>query len=290
MAFDLGNLLTAPAVMTGIGLFFGVILAVASRVFRVKEDPRLQGTEDLLPGTNCGACGEPGCAPFAEALVKGEVQPSGCTVASEDTVEAIAEFLGVDAGEQEKQVARLHCAGGQAQAFQIAEYRGFEGCRAAAVVSGGGKGCSWGCLGLADCEVACTFDVIQMNNNGLPEVDTVGCTACGDCVDACPRDLFEIVPLNQKLFVQCNTPLEGDAAVALCSVACDACGRCASDAVPGLIEMLDNLPSIHYESGLPVTPVATNRCPTGAIQWLEGDQFHDRTTAEAEEEIRYAQL
>ncbi|WP_241085334.1 RnfABCDGE type electron transport complex subunit B [Candidatus Vondammii sp. HM_W22] len=290
MVFDPGNLITAPAVMAGMGLFFGVILAVASRVFRVKEDPRLLGTEELLPGTNCGACGEPGCAPFAEALIKGEVQPSGCTVASEDTVEAIAEFLGVDAGEQEKRVARLHCAGGQAQAFQIAEYRGFEGCRAAAVVSGGGKGCSWGCLGLADCEVACTFDVIYMNSNGLPEVDTVGCTACGDCVDACPRDLFEIIPLNQKLFVQCNTPLEGDAAVALCSVACDACGRCSSDAVPGLIEMLDNLPSIHYESGLPVTPAAINRCPTGAIQWLEGDQFHDRTTAETEEEIRYAQL
>ncbi|MCP3661640.1 MAG: RnfABCDGE type electron transport complex subunit B [Gammaproteobacteria bacterium] len=270
---QLTSMLTAPAVMTGLGLFFGVILAVASRAFKVEEDPRLLGTEELLPGTNCGACGEPGCAPFAEALVKGEVQPSGCTVAGEDTVEALAEFLGVDAGEAERRVARLHCAGGQAQAYQIAEYRGFEGCRAAAVISGGGKGCSWGCLGLADCEVACTFDVIQMNSNGLPRVDIANCTACGDCVDACPRDLFEIVPESQRLFVQCNTTLEGDAAMALCSVACDACGRCAADAVPGLIAMHDNLPRIDIDSGLAATEVATRRCPTGAIQWLSSDQF-----------------
>ncbi|HHH39947.1 MAG TPA: RnfABCDGE type electron transport complex subunit B [Sedimenticola sp.] len=273
MPEELTRFLTAPAIMAGLGLFFGVILAVAYRLLRVEEDPRLQQTEELLPGTNCGACGEPGCLPFAEALVKGRAQPSGCTVADGDTIEAIAEFLGVDAGEQEKRVARLHCAGGQAQAFQIAEYRGFESCRAAAVISGGGKGCSWGCLGLGDCEVACTFDVIHMNRNGLPTVDIAGCTACGDCVDACPKDLFEVVPVSQKLFVQCNTPLDGEAATSLCSVACDACGRCAADAVPGLIEMVENLPRIDYGSGLPATPAATRRCPTGAIQWLEAEQF-----------------
>jgi Na+-translocating ferredoxin:NAD+ oxidoreductase RNF subunit RnfB len=273
MPSELTSFLTAPAIMTGLGLFFGIILALASRLLRVEEDPRLQHTEELLPGTNCGACGEPGCMPFAEALVKGAVQPSGCTVADSETIEAIADFLGVDAGEQEKRVARLHCAGGQGQAFQIAEYRGFESCRAAAVISGGGKGCSWGCLGLGDCEVACTFDVIHMNGNGLPTVDVENCTACGDCVEACPKDLFEVVPLSQKLFVQCNTPLEGEVATTLCSVACDACGRCAADAVTGLIEMVENLPRIDYGSGLPVTPVATLRCPTGAIQWLAQGQF-----------------
>ncbi|MES9964155.1 MAG: RnfABCDGE type electron transport complex subunit B [Candidatus Sedimenticola sp. 20ELBAFRAG] len=286
MNFDFGNFLTAPAIMTGIGLFFGVILAVAARLFKVDEDPRIQKTEEMLPGTNCGACGEPGCAPFAELVVKGTIQPSKCTVASADMIDDIADFLGVDAGEQEKLVARLHCAGGQGQAFQIAEYRGFDSCRAAAVISGGGKGCSWGCLGLADCEVSCTFDVIHMDPNGLPVVDIEGCTACGDCVDACPRDLFEIVPESQRLFVQCNTPLEGDAAVTLCSVACDACGRCAADAAPGLIEMKDNLPVIDFDSGLTATETATKRCPTGAIQWLTGNQFQNGS--QADEAKRYA--
>ncbi len=255
----MNSLLVAPAIMVGIGLLFGTILAIAQRFLKVDEDPRIEATNDLLPGTNCGACGEPGCLPFAEKLVSGEVDPSQCTVGTAESIEQIAEFLEVDAGRAEKLVARLRCGGGGLQAHQIAEYRGFEGCRAAAVVSGGGKGCSWGCLGLADCEVACTFDAIHMNSNGLPQVDTEKCRACPDCVAACPRDLFELVPLSQKLYVQCNTPLAGMAATQLCSVACDACGKCVADAAPGLISMQDNLPVIDYSAGGPARPEAIFR-------------------------------
>ena len=132
----MSNLLTAPAIMTGIGLFFGSILAVAQRFLKVDEDPRIERTNELLPGTNCGACGQPGCLAFAEKLVAGEIAPGKCTVSTDEALEQIAEFLQVDAGRAEKLVARLKCAGGQRQAHQIAEYRGFEGCRAAAVVSG----------------------------------------------------------------------------------------------------------------------------------------------------------
>ncbi len=290
MAVNFTNIISSPAIMTGLGLFFGVILAVAYRLLKVEEDPRITTTEDMLPGTNCGACGEPGCHGFAEKLAKNAVQPSVCTVASAEDIEEIAEYLGVDPGQQEKRVARLRCAGGKGQAHQIAEYWGFEGCRAAAVVSGGGKGCSWGCLGLDDCEVACTFDAISMNANGLPVVDVDKCTACGDCVEACPRDLFEIFPLSQQLFVQCASPLAGDAATVLCSTACDACGRCASDAAPGLVHMEDNLPVIDYTAGVPASPEATFRCPTGAIKWLEGGQFQEKEDSHIESQKRYAQL
>ncbi len=285
----MNEFLTAPAIMTGLGLFFGVILAVAYKLLKVEEDPRLAHTEELLPGTNCGACGEPGCLPFAQKLIAGEVQPSSCTVASADDIDEIADYLGVDAGEAENRVARLRCAGGKAQAFQIAEYDGFESCRAAAVVSGGGKGCSWGCLGLADCDVSCDFDAIHMNANGLPVVDIEKCTACGDCVEACPKDLFELLPLSQKLYVQCNNPLAGESVTVLCSVGCDGCAKCAADAAPGLIEMKNELPLIHYESGLPVTAKATSRCPTNAIQWLEGGQFNQEES-QSESQKRYAQL
>ncbi len=109
----MSNFLIAPAIMTGLGLFFAVILAVAYRFLRVPEDPRIEAAEDLLPGSNCGACGEPGCHAFAERLVQGELAPSRCTVASADGIDAIAELLDVDAGEQEKRIARLHCAGGR---------------------------------------------------------------------------------------------------------------------------------------------------------------------------------
>jgi H+/Na+-translocating ferredoxin:NAD+ oxidoreductase subunit B len=212
--------------------------------------------------------------------------PANCTVASPEDIEAIAEYLEVEVGENEKLVARLKCGGGSAQAHQIAEYQGFDGCRAAAVVSGGGKGCSWGCLGLADCEVACTFDAIHMNSNGLPQVDTMLCTACPDCVDACPRDLFELVPLAQNLYVQCNSPLLGEAATLLCSTACDACGKCALDATPGLIRMENNLPVIDRLSGGLNTPAATFRCPTDAIKWLNGNQFEEQEES-AQKGARY---
>ena len=272
----MNSMLVAPAIMVGIGLFFGTILAIAQRFLKVDEDPRIEATNELLPGTNCGACGEPGCLPFAEKLVSGEVDPGKCTVSTDDNIEQIAEYLQVDAGRQEKLVARLRCSGGQLQANQIAEYLGFEGCRAAAVVSGGGKGCSWGCLGLADCERACTFDAIHMNANGLPQVDTEKCCACPDCVAACPRDLFEIMPLNQNLYVQCNIPLAGEAAIQLCEVACDACGKCVADAAPGLITMQDNLPVIDYSSGGEPRPDAVFRCATNSIVWIEGEQFQEQ--------------
>ncbi len=104
------------------------------------------------------------------------------------------------------------------------------------------------------------------------------------------RMLFEMVPINQKLFVQCSSPLSGDAAMALCTVACDACGRCAADAATGLVRMDDNLPLVDYSAGGPALPEATYRCPTGAIQWLEGAQFADGEQSKSQSETRYAQL
>ncbi len=277
----MNSLLVAPAIMVGIGLFFGTVLAIAQRFLRVDEDPRIEATNELLPGTNCGACGQPGCLPFAEKLVAGDVDPGQCTVSTDEAIEQIAEYLEVDAGRADKLVARIRCNGGHLQANQIAEYQGFEGCRAAAVVSGGGKGCSWGCLGLGDCERACTFDAIHMNSNGLPQVDMEKCRACPDCVAACPRDLMELVPLNQNLYVQCNIPLAGEAATQLCKVACDACGKCVADAAPGLITMRDNLPVVDYGSGAEARPEAIFRCATNSIVWLEGEQFQDQESRRA---------
>jgi len=118
-----------------------------------------------------------------------------------------------------------------------------------------------------------------MNDRRLPVVDVDRCTACGDCVDACPRDLFTIQPLTHALIVQCSAPLEGDEALAVCRVACDACGRCAQDAAPGLVRMHDNLPLVDYSAGGPASPAATLRCPTGAIQWVERQQFTSQKPA-----------
>jgi Na+-translocating ferredoxin:NAD+ oxidoreductase subunit B len=278
--------ITAAIIMTGLGLIFAVILATADHFLRVEEDPRLETVESMLPGNNCGACGEPGCAAFASKLVKGEVAPGACTVSGQEELVQIAEFLGVDVGGDEKRVARLKCAGGEGLVGELADYAGIASCRGAVLVDGGGRACSWGCLGLGDCEIACTFDAISMNWEALPQVNIHACTACGDCVEVCPLDLFTLVPLSHKLFVQCNSPLTGETARASCAVACDACGRCAADAPPGVIDIVDGLPVIHYDRDREPTQRSTWRCPTNAIVWLEGEQFSEPLVQISRERIR----
>lgn len=262
----------AIAILTGLGLFLATVLAIAYRKLRVYEDPRIDQVEEMLPGANCGACGMPGCRAFAEQVVKGEINPGKCTVSSPDGIENIAGYLGVEASAEEKRVARLLCAGGREEAHNRVDYRGgLSTCRGEAVVAGGPKDCSWGCLGLGDCESVCDFDAISMSEDALPLVDPEKCTACGDCVEICPKGLFELMPVSQRLIVQCKSLLEGDLATDRCSVACNGCGRCASDAAPGLIEIRDGLARINYELNELAAPQAVKRCPTGAIVWLNGE-------------------
>ena len=265
----MGVLLTTALFMSALGIVLGLALAIASRKWQVQEDPRIDQVEELLPHANCGACGFPGCRAFAEAAVKGEVKPSGCTVNSAEGTKAVAAVLGVDAGRAEKRVARLACAGGKHVARMRAAYTGLATCRAAVAAGGGGKACAWGCLGLADCERSCAFGAITMDAYGLPVVDEDKCVACNDCVVACPLALFSLQPLSHKLWVACKSLAEGDEALADCEVACTGCGRCAADAPPGLISITRNLAVIDYRKNTLASPIPTERCPTGAIVWLD---------------------
>jgi len=259
-------------ILGGTGLVFAAFIAVANRKFKVWEDPRIDVIVGLLPGANCGSCGLPGCRAFAEKVAQGAVEPAKCTVSEPARVMDIAAYLGVDAGEGVKRVARLLCAGGADVAIQRASYRGLQTCASAATVAGGGKGCAWGCLGLADCARACTFDAIRMNATGLPVVDPVKCTACGDCVEACPKDLFVLQPVTHKLLVQCRSLIAGDEALASCNVACTACGKCVLDGAPGLISVASGVAVVDYARIADAEEGAVKRCPTGAIVWLSGAQ------------------
>lgn len=265
--------LSSALILGGVGTVFALVIALAQRRFYVWEDPRIEAVAGMLPGANCGACGQVGCRPFAEHLVAGETEPATCTVLSADDRKELAAYLGVAVGAATRRVARLSCAGGCDVAPARAEYVGLQTCRSAAAVAGGAKACTWGCLGLADCVRSCTFDAMFMNPVGLPVVIPDRCTACGDCVEACPKDLYTLMPESQHLIVQCRNLLEGEDAEAVCTVACTACGKCAVDAAPGLIDMRQGLAVIDYARHNEATVGSTVRCPTGAIVWVTGRQF-----------------
>ena len=267
--------------LTVLASFLGIVLAIANSKLKVFEDPRIDTVQELLPGTNCGACGMPGCRVFAEAAVAGKIQPGECRVGGPDTAATVAAYLGVDAGVKEKEVARLLCAGGTDVAIQMAQYIGYPSCQSATAVSGGGKGCRYGCLGFGDCQMVCDFDAIVMSPTGLPVVDVDKCTACGDCVEICPKNLFVLLPVSQHLLVQCKSELEGDTMLDLCKSACTACGKCVADAPQGQLKMQNNLPVLNKELIHLQAPDAVKRCASGAITWIEAQQFphwHEKQT------------
>jgi ferredoxin len=108
-----------------------------------------------------------------------------------------------------------------------------------------------------------------MNSLGLPVVDAARCTACGDCVDVCPKGLFSLEPVSRHLWVACKNHADGDTAEMQCEVACTACGKCVADAAPGLMRLERELAVVDYGKNALAKPEVIARCPTGAIVWLE---------------------
>lgn len=263
-------MLTAIGTMGSLMLILATLLIVASKKLAVYEDPRTDVVEDMLPGANCGACGYIGCRQFAEALISQDALPGLCTVSSDSEREQVASFLNVDVGEVNRQVVRLACAGASNVARQRAHYSDIESCQAAAQVAGGSKTCRWGCLGFGDCETICDFDAIRMNEHSLPVVIEAECTACGDCIDVCPKDLFSLHPVSHRLWVACRNLEFGNDILEYCEVSCTACGKCAVDAKGDLVVMQNNLAVVDYTLDHR-TRDPIERCPTGAIIWLEAD-------------------
>ena len=240
---DFSFLLQSTLIIGVLIMLLVIIILIASKYLKVQEDKSIPHVEGLLPGSNCGACGTPGCHAFAEKLVLGETQPSACTQVNVDEMTKIAQYLGVNAGEQIKKVARIACAGGTNVAYTKAHYVGVKSC-SAAEISGVGKDCAWGCLGLADCEAVCTYGAITMNEHGLPVVNEDLCTACGDCVDSCPKQLFSIVPVTNYLWVACKNLQKGQGVLQECEVACTACENCVLSS--DCISMKKNLLTRNY--------------------------------------------
>ncbi len=272
--------------MAALGLLFSLGLAFAYQKLKVEEDPKVVAVSESLPQANCGACGFSGCRAFAEAVVEGGAPANGCPVGGGETARQIAEILGVEAGEMIKKVARLHCRGDRAAAKDRGDYLGLTTCYAANLV-GGNKQCSYGCMGYGDCVRACQFGAMYMDEDGLPKVIEENCTACGKCVDACPRNLFELHSLDQNILVFCRSLDRGPAAKKACKNACIGCGICAR-ACPDAIEIKDNLAVIlDYKKIEPDQIPAIEKCPTDSIGRLHRDE-DDVTEGTAEDSAQEA--
>ncbi|MDP2690721.1 MAG: RnfABCDGE type electron transport complex subunit B [Deltaproteobacteria bacterium] len=259
-----GSIIISIAAMGGLGAAFAVFLAFADRRLKVEVDPRLQAISEILPNTNCGGCGYPGCAMLAEALLRGEAPANACVAGGADTAVKLAELLGVEAGEHKRMLAVVLCKGGAAESVRYATYEGEMTCTAANI-TGGDKACTYGCLGYGECVDACNYDAMAMNGNGLPVVFYDKCVGCGACARACPRNIIEMHPEEHKLFVYCRSRDKGAHAKKVCSVACIACSLCVKDcSVPGGIAIKDNLATVNYDLA-PQNDESTKRCPTKCI-------------------------
>jgi RnfABCDGE-type electron transport complex B subunit len=250
-------------VLAAIGLLLGLGLALAAKKLAVPKDPRVERIEKLLPGANCGGCGAPGCASFAEAVVRGDLPANGCPVSTAAASAEIASILGVEVSGGTRRIALVHCNGGLS-ATEAFEYHGPQTCAAAHMVMGGQKTCRWGCLGFGDCIAACPFDAIAFGEHGVPVVDMDKCTGCRKCVMVCPKHIIELWPEDRKVVVTCNNRDKGGVARKGCSAACIGCGKCVK-ACPVEAVKIDTFlariePEICINCGL-----CAAACPTGAI-------------------------
>jgi RnfABCDGE-type electron transport complex B subunit len=254
------TVLIAMAGMAGLGITFGLLLALASRAFQSQEDPRVNQVLDALPGANCGACGYPGCEHYAKAVVEGE-EIDLCPVGGAEVQQMVAEIMGVEAEDMQERRAVVHCRGDTERCGTRCEYDGIDDCRAADLVSGGPKECLYGCLGYGSCAKVCPYDAITMSEKHLPVIDPDKCTACGACVRACPRDLITLLDKRYDIYLGCSSQDSGKEVKMVCDVGCIACRRCVKEDPNDAIEMDGNLPVLDYEKADGDFSVAAEVCP-----------------------------
>ncbi len=163
---DLSNIITALISVVVLAAIFGGLLGLASRVLKVESDPIVEKIDALLPQTQCGQCGYPGCRPYAEAVANGD-DINKCTPGGQATVEKIAELMGVEAttAETKEFIAKV--------AF-IDEAN---------------------CIGCTKCIQACPVDAIAGSNRALHTVLKAECTSCELCVAPCPTNCIHMLTI-----------------------------------------------------------------------------------------------
>ncbi|PNH90321.1 electron transport complex subunit RsxB [Vibrio diazotrophicus] len=164
----MSTILIAVLAIAVLAAVFGAILGFASIRFKVEADPIVDQIDAILPQTQCGQCGYPGCRPYAEAIANGD-QINKCPPGGQQTIEKLADLMGVDVQESAhdldskvKTVAFIH---------------------------------EDMCIGCTKCIQACPVDAIVGGTKALHTVIKDECTGCDLCVAPCPTDCIEMIPV-----------------------------------------------------------------------------------------------
>ncbi len=252
-------------VLAGLGIVFGVALAIVAARFVVKVDPKVEQVRETLPGANCGACGFAGCMGYAEAVVGNpDVAANMCAPGKSPVAEKIAVITGKKAEKMEPKIARVFCQGGTSLSQRKFIYTGVRDCTAAVLAAGGDKSCDYGCLGYATCMRACPFDAITMSADNLPQINPDKCTACGKCVAACPKQVIELAQASKAVVISCHSRDKGIDVKKKCQVGCIACSICVRTCPVNAIKIDNNLARIDHSKCI-VCGLCVNKCPTNAI-------------------------
>ncbi|MPW24838.1 RnfABCDGE type electron transport complex subunit B [Alkalibaculum sp. M08DMB] len=245
-------------------LIFGCILGYASKVFAVEKDPNVPLIMDVLPGANCGGCGYPGCEAFAVATAAGKANIDDCPVGGSAVAEKIGEIMGITSDGSQRMIARVICNGTDENCTNKFDYYGVSDCKEAVIAMGGNKSCQYGCLGLGTCERVCPFDAIHVTKDNIAYVDEEKCTACGKCIDACPKIVIALVPASKGVHVDCNSKDKGKEVKANCSVGCIGCKICVKNCPEDAFSFENNLAKINYDKCTQCM-ICVEKCPTKAI-------------------------
>ncbi|MBN7820944.1 electron transport complex subunit RsxB [Bowmanella yangjiangensis] len=153
-----------------LALVFGLVLGYAAIRFKVESDPLVEQIDAILPQTQCGQCGFPGCRPYAEAIANGD-DINKCPPGGEATIKQLADLMGVEA-------KPLDGAHGEADVKRVAFIREDE------------------CIGCTKCIQACPVDAIVGASKQMHTVISAECTGCDLCVEPCPVDCIDMLPVK----------------------------------------------------------------------------------------------
>ena len=159
---------TAIALLAVFGTIFGLGLGLAARYFRPEPDPVADRIDRILPQTQCGLCGYPGCRPYAQAIATGEAEINQCPPGGEATIRALADLLG-------------------REPLALNPQYGCEAPRTIAIVD------EIACIGCTLCIQACPVDAILGAPQQMHTVIEAECTGCGLCLPPCPVDCITMV-------------------------------------------------------------------------------------------------